>query len=153
MNYSPAYITSLCSNEVFVFGSNEAGRHSAGAAKTACDKFGATYGQGFGLQGKSFAIPTKDLDIKTLPLNKIKLYVDEFLIFATERPDLVFLVTPVGTGLAGLSAKDIAPLFKRALDIKNIVLPEIFALALTKPSRAKTYMRYDLREDYKQDNN
>ena len=80
----------------------------------------------YGFNGQTYGIPTKDWDIETLPLSKIKTYVDEFLIFAIEHPDYVFLVTPVGCGLAGYSSKDIAPLFKRAVSIENIDLPKTF---------------------------
>lgn len=132
-----------------MYGANEAGIHGAGAARLAT-KWGATSGS-FGFNGQTYGIPTKDFKIETLPLEKIKRYVDEFLIAATERPDLVFLVTPIGTGLAGYQAEDIAPLFKRALDIKNVVLPESFALLLTKQGKPQRAMRYDLRKDYEQE--
>jgi hypothetical protein len=124
MKYTPGHVSYLASNEIFVYGANEAGIHGAGAAKTAM-KWGAKYGE-FGFNGQTYGIPTKDANIQTLSLERIKKYVDEFLIFATEHPDLVFLVTPIGTGLAGLRTEDVAPLFKRALEIKNIVLPEGF---------------------------
>ncbi len=143
MKYTPQQVSSLVSNEVFVYGANEAGIHGAGAARIAM-KWGAKYGS-FGFSGQTYGVPTKDSKIETLPLEKIKKHVDEFLIFATDHPDLVFLVTPIGTGLAGYNIKDIAPLFKRALDIENVVLPESFALFLTRPQRA---MRYNLRKDY-----
>lgn len=121
---TPDDINFLAVNEVFVYGANEAGRHGAGAAKTAL-KWGAKMGS-YGFNGQTYGIPTKDWDIETLPLSKIKTYVDEFLIFAIEHPDYVFLVTPVGCGLAGYSSKDIAPLFKRAVSIENIDLPKTF---------------------------
>ena len=152
MKYTPQTISYLASNEVFVFGANEAGEHGAGAARTAV-KWGAQYGK-CGLSGQTYGIPTKDVNIETLPLNKIKVYVDSFLIFATEHPNLVFLVTPIGTGLAGYETEDIAPLFRRATEIKNVVLPMSFAIFLTRTSE-KDYStrapRYDLRKDYEQD--
>lgn len=134
----------MASNEVFVYGANEAGIHGAGAAKAAM-RWGAKYGK-YGFCGQTYGIPTKDSNIETMALEKIKIYVDAFLIFATEHPELVFLVTPIGCGLAGYSAKDIAPMFRRALNIENVVLPEEFFKP--KPQRAA---RYDLRKDYEQD--
>lgn len=149
MKYTPQHISYLASNEIFVYGANEAGIHGAGAARIA-GKWGAKYGT-YGFNGQTYGIPTKDSNIETLSLEKIKKHVDEFLIFATEHPDLVFLVTPIGTGLAGLRAEDIAPLFRRALDIKNVVLPESFASFLTQPNKPQRAMRYDLRKDYEQE--
>jgi hypothetical protein len=108
-------------NEIFVFGSNLAGRHGKGAALTAFRQYGAVYGQGHGLHGSSYAIPTKDENIKTLPLSKIKKYVEQFIRFAKLNPDLRFKVTPVGTGLAGYNEADIAPMFSDAPD--NCILP------------------------------
>lgn len=107
---------------IFVFGSNLAGRHGAGAAKAAYDEHGAVYGNGVGRQGSSYAIPTKDRQIKTLPLDKIKPHVDEFIEYAKKHPHLTFLVTRIGCGLAGYKDDDIAPMFKGAPD--NCLLPE-----------------------------
>ena len=107
--------------EIFVFGSNLAGRHGKGAALTAFKQYGAIYGQGIGLQGNSYAIPTKDERIQTLPLNKIKKYVEQFIRFAKLNPDTTFKVTAIGTGLAGYDEKDIAPMFKDAPF--NCILP------------------------------
>lgn len=101
-------------NFVFVFGSNEAGRHGAGAAKTAMDRFGAIYGVGAGLQGSSYGIPTKDFAVQTLPLDKIEQYVQEFLQYAYLNPKKHFIVTRIGCGLAGYTDSDIAPMFKNA---------------------------------------
>lgn len=96
---------------IFVFGSNLAGRHGAGAAKFAMKHHGAIYGQGIGMQGNSYGIPTKDYDIKTLPLSEIKKYVDQFIQFARDNPKLEFEVTRVGCGLAGYTDDQIAPMF------------------------------------------
>lgn len=109
---------------VFVFGSNEAGRHGKGAAKFAREQHGAIYGQGWGLQGNSFAIPTKDAHIRTLPLEVIRTYVDKFLVFAAGHPDLQFQVTPIGCGLAGYKPEQIAPMFKNPPP--NCILPSEF---------------------------
>ena len=117
-------ITSLKPNQVFVFGSNLAGRHGAGAAKTALHKFGAIMGQGKGLQGQSYAIATKDHSIRTLPAFKIYLEVLDFLKFAIKHSELEFLVTEVGCGLAGFTPAEIAPFFKGAP--ANVALPQSF---------------------------
>jgi len=116
----------IMDQNIFVFGSNLAGRHGAGAAKYAREKHGAIYGQGEGLQGTSYAIPTKDENIKTLPLTEIEKHVNVFLMFAKEHPELNFVVTPIGCGLAGYKYHQIAPFFKDALAIKNIHLPDEF---------------------------
>ena len=108
-------------DSIFVFGSNLAGRHGAGAAKYARDYAGAVYGEGQGLQGNSYAIPTKDERIQTLPLEVIQEYVEQFISFAEEMPYTEFFVTAVGTGLAGYSHEEIAPMFSGAPE--NCVLP------------------------------
>ena len=110
--------------EIFVFGSNLAGRHGKGAALYARKHKGAIYGQGVGLQGLSYAIPTKDARIRTLPLEDIKPYVDEFLSFARDHPEMKFFVTPIGCGLAGYCAEQIAPMFREAP--ANCMLPDGF---------------------------
>jgi len=98
----------------FVFGSNEAGIHGAGAAAHAVRHLGAVWGQGVGLQGRTYAIPTKDRRLDTLPLKTIQDYVDEFLTVACKMPEIHFQVTQLGCGLAGHKPADIAPMFERA---------------------------------------
>lgn len=122
---SPKNITELKPNEIFVFGSNEAGMHGAGAAKQA-KRFGAKMGVGNGIQGNTYGIPTKNKRIETLSISRISKYVNEFIEYAIANPNLIFLVTPIGCGLAGYNATDIAPLFLNALTVENIHLPEIF---------------------------
>ena len=123
---TPDLITDLKGNEIFVFGSNESGRHGLGAAKTAL-KWGAIYGQAKGLQGRTYGIPTVNASISNkLSLTKIEKYVDDFVQFAATRPDLIFLVTEIGCGLAGHTVKHIAPLFKGAAQLSNIYLPKKF---------------------------
>lgn len=100
----------------FVFGSNEAGRHGAGAALFAQKHCGAVYGNGHGPMGSSYALPTMDWKIRQLPLEVIQHYVNRFIVFARYNPDVLFQVTQVGCGLGGHYAKDIAPLFKYAPD-------------------------------------
>ncbi len=116
--FTPERITHLEKNEVFVFGSNLAGAHGGGAALIAYRKFGAIWGQGVGLQGQSYGIPTMQGGVET-----IKPYVDEFIEFAKSRPDLTFLVTRIGCGIAGFTNEEISPLFEKAHDVENIVLP------------------------------
>lgn len=111
MRYTPDKISSIKPDEVFVFGSNEAGIHGAGAALLASDRFGAKRGQGFGWAGNTFAIPTKDWDIQTLQLDVIGFYVRRFLAAARYFDKRTFLVTKIGCGLAGYTPAEIAPLF------------------------------------------
>ena len=115
---TPEHITSLQPNEIFVFGSNLRGMHGGGAAYVALRKFGAIMGQGVGLQGQSYAIPTMQGGVET-----IKPYVDEFIQFAKEHPNLTFLVTRIGCGIAGFTDEEISPLFEAAHVVENIVLP------------------------------
>ena len=116
---TPEYITSLQPNEIFVFGSNLKGMHGGGAAYIAHRKFGAIMGQGVGLQGQSYGIPTMQGGVET-----IRPYVDEFIAFAKQHPELTFLVTRIGCGIAGFTDDEISPLFEKAHDVENIVLPE-----------------------------
>lgn len=115
---TPEYITSLQPNEIFVFGSNLHGMHGGGAAYVALRKFGAIMGQGVGLQDQSYAIPTMQGGVET-----IRPYVDEFIEFAKQHPELIFLVTRIGCGIAGFSDDEISPLFEKAHDVENVVLP------------------------------
>lgn len=85
---------------------------------------GAVYGQGVGMQGSSYAIPTKDDYLQTLSVAAIAGHVADFLAFARSRPDLTFRVTAVGCGLAGLSPAQIGPLFRGHPD--NCVMPAEF---------------------------
>lgn len=124
--YTPEHITSLAHNEIFVFGSNLAGRHGGGAAYAAYKKFGAVWGQGVGLFGQSYAIPTMQGGVDT-----IRPYVDEFIQFAKARPELTFYVTRIGCGIAGFRDADIAPLFAAALALPNVILPRTFVDHLT----------------------
>lgn len=123
---TPEIIKSLNENEIFVFGSNLSGIHGKGAAKTAVG-WGAKYGQASGIQGKTYGIPTKDASIRrTLDLNEIKPFVDDFIEWAKYHSGNIFYVTEIGCGLAGLKPKEVAPLFKEAINIDNIHLPARF---------------------------
>jgi hypothetical protein len=123
---TPDRITALGPNEIFVFGSNLAGIHGAGAAALARKKFGAIMGQGVGLQGRSYAIPTKDEDVLTMELQDIEPHVKMFLRYATAHPKKTFYVTKLGCGLAGYTPEDIAPLFFKYKSTKNVVYPQVF---------------------------
>lgn len=118
-------ITELEEHQIFVFGSNESGVHGAGAAKVAMS-FGAEMEKGFGFSGNTFAIPTKDWEIKTLPLEAIEHYVKRFTAAATVYDKLEFLVTEVGCGLAGYKVGDIAPLFTEASKLPNVHMSQRF---------------------------
>jgi hypothetical protein len=123
--YTPGMISALKDNEIFVFGSNLGGMHGGGAARAAYNRFGAVWGQGVGLQGQSYAIPTMQGGVET-----IKPYVDEFIEFAQAHPELKFLMTRIGCGIAGFRDEQIAPLFAAAIDQDNIILPREFVDAI-----------------------
>ena len=123
--YTPERIEELRPNEIFVFGSNLAGLHVGGAARQAIDRFGAIWGQGVGLQGQCYAIPTMQGGVET-----IKPYVDEFIDFAFSHSECKFLVTRIGCGIAGFTSEEIAPLFKRAIAMKHVVLPQDFVAVI-----------------------
>lgn len=118
---APANIKKLGENEIFVFGSNLQGLHGGGAARMAREHFGAVMGRGVGLQGQSYAIPTMQGGVDT-----IQPYVNEFIEFAKAHPELHFLVTRIGCGIAGFSDEEMAPLFTEALGLSNVSLPKEF---------------------------
>ncbi|WIH90039.1 hypothetical protein NEI02_10075 [Brachyspira pilosicoli] len=126
MRVSAKHIDKLEDDEVFVFGSNTEGMHAGGAARMAMN-WGAIYGKAFGLQGKTFAIPTVDYTRSgKMSIDEIKKYVDEFLDFTIKNKDKKFLVTEIGCGIAGFQVSEIAPLFRKALEYSNVYLPERF---------------------------
>ena len=126
MRVSEKHIDKLEYDEVFVFGSNTEGMHAGGAARMAMN-WGAIYGKAFGLQGKTFAIPTVDYTRSgKMSIDEIKKYVDEFLDFTIKNKDKKFLVTEIGCGIAGFKVSEIAPLFRKALEYSNVYLPERF---------------------------
>ena len=116
--FTPKHITHLSSCEVFVFGSNLAGRHHGGAARMAHEQFGAEWGVGVGPIGRCYAIPTMQGGLDT-----ISPYVDEFIEYAKAHPMNRFLVTRIGCGIAGFTDDEISPLFEKAHHVENIVLP------------------------------
>ena len=130
MRFTPDKITKLAPDEIFVFGSNLAGRHGGGAALTAMRLFGAEWGKGEGLQGQSYAIP--------------------FLDLAYEWDQTTFLVTRIGCGIAGFKPEEIAPLFDRALDMYNVVLPEdFFNILIARRKRLGIPLPPGLPDEYK----
>ncbi len=112
--------------EIFVFGSNLLGIHKKGAAHTALQKHGAILGQGIGLQGNSYAIPTKENPRRSLDLCSINKFVADFIQYASYTPEHNYSVTPIGCGLAGWRPEHIAPMFHRVFDLKNVKLPKEF---------------------------
>ncbi len=119
---------------IFVFGSNEAGVHGAGAAAYARMNRGAKYGVGRGLCGQSYAIPTKNRNINTRSLDEIAVDVDVFKRFAADHPDQVFQVTAIGCGLAGYQPESIAPMFADAPE--NCLMPPEWAHVACMEGRA-----------------
>lgn len=118
---TPQYITSLRDGEIFVFGSNKEGMHGGGAARIAYEEFGAEWGVGVGMTGQCYAIPTMDGSIGI-----IRKHVDDFTAYAEAHPELTFLVTRIGCGIAGWHDSEIAPLFRKASEFDNVALPEEF---------------------------
>lgn len=123
--YTPNKIANLEDNEIFVFGSNLDGLHGGGAARIAYKKFGAQWGKGVGMQGKCYAIPTMHDGVEV-----IKPYVEDFIEFALSHKEYTFLVTRIGCGIAGFSPNEIAPLFAKAINAENILLPMDFVQVL-----------------------
>ena len=123
--YTPNKIANLEDNEIFVFGSNLDGLHGGGAARIAYQKFGAEWGNGVGMQGKCYAIPTMHDGVEV-----IKPYVEDFIEYASQHKEYTFLVTRIGCGIAGFSANEIAPLFAKAINAENILLPMDFVQVL-----------------------
>ena len=118
MKKTPHWIDTLGEHEVFVFGSNLAGQHGGGAARHAYCKFGAEWGVGVGMTGQCYAIPTMHGGVED-----IRPYVDEFAAYAKAHPELTFLVTRIGCGIAGFRDEDMAPLFVGTTALENVALP------------------------------
>lgn len=131
--YTPENITSLGPDDIFVFGSNLAGNHAGGAARVARERFGAVMGQGEGIQGQSYAIPTMQGGVET-----IKPYVDRFIDLASEWDQNTFYVTRIGCGIAGFTDEEIAPLFDKAYDLYNVRLPKSFADIIERNRKSRT---------------
>ena len=131
---TPENISTLGEDDIFVFGSNLQGLHMAGAARVAYEKFGAILGQGVGIQGQSYAIPTMMGSVEA-----IKPYVDEFVSLAREWDQNTFYVTRVGCGIAGFSDEEIAPLFDEVYDLYNVCLPASFTDIIERNRKAKQW--------------
>lgn len=119
--HNESMIEQLPDDQVFVFGSNLAGNHRKGAAKTALDKFGAMQGVGRGWSGQSFAIPTQNEHLQPMPLHQVEHYINDFKIYTQNHPKQTYFVTAVGCGSTGFPVQDIAPMFKGISD--NVILP------------------------------
>ena len=117
---TPDHIDHLEGNEIFVFGSNVNGHHGGGAAAFAMNRFGAVWGQGEGLQGQSYAIPTME------GMQSMREAIERFRMFADQHQELRFLVTRIGCGIAGYSVDEVAPLFKGCIYLENVCLPSDF---------------------------
>lgn len=122
--HDESMVTTLPENTIFVFGSNLAGLHQGGAAKTALKYFGAFWGSGRGWSGQSYAIPTMNEHAQSLPLSQIKHYVDDFKIYTANHPKNMYFVTPIGCGIAGYQIAEIAPLFSGISN--NVIFPQSF---------------------------
>lgn len=129
--YTPENITTLGRRDIFVFGSNLAGHHAGGAARVALNRFGAVWGQGEGLQGNSYAIPTMQGGI-----DSITPFVERFIKFAEYEKALTFYVTKIGCGIAGFEIDDIAPLFRSAYNLPNVILPIEFVDYIEQENRS-----------------
>ena len=119
--YHEQMVEKMETKEIFVFGSNYGGRHGKGAALCAKRIHGAKNGIGEGIQGRAYGIPTKDAKLKTLPLSRIQKHVTTFLNYAHDHDEMIFNVTPIGTGLAGYTHQQIAPMFKGYADNVKII--------------------------------
>lgn len=126
MKTTPDNITTLAPNQIFVFGSNLAGRHGRGAAQTALREFGARQGQGTGFMGQSYGIATKGYRMEVLSLPEISVQIEQLMRFAVTHPDLEFLVTKIGCGLAGYTVRDIRTCFMGLEVPPNVALPAEF---------------------------
>lgn len=134
--YTPEAIDNLCPGEVFVFGSNRNGDHCGGAAHVAHERFGAKWGVGEGLMGRSYALPTLDESMGRVSVADLEESFRKLFACAAEHPDLTFLLTKVGCGIAGWGVTEVGDALWRAAKgyyadgaprLRNIVLPREFA--------------------------
>ena len=128
---TPSKVKALRKGQIFVFGSNCHGSHGAGAARVAVEKFGAIWGQGEGLQGSSYALPTME------GIENLEKAVKRFTEFAGEHQKLEFLVTAVGCGIAGYAPEEVAPFFSDAAFLRNVYLPLSFWEVIVKMGRKR----------------
>ena len=126
MTFTPENITELHEDEILVFGSNMAGHHGGGAARTAHEKFGAKWGKAEGLSGQSYAFPTLNRDYSKRTIEELKASKDKLYICAMLNPETTFFVTKVGTGIAGFTLEEMRDVFEGEKP-KNVVLPKEFS--------------------------
>lgn len=129
--HDESIVKSLPENTVFVFGSNMAGHHAGGAARTAQERFGALNGVGRGWSGQSFAIPTMNEHLQQMPLSQIQHYIDDFKIYTKNHPKNIYFLTSIGCGIAGYTVEEIAPMFKGISH--NVIFPQSFRPFVEKP--------------------
>lgn len=129
--HDESIIKSLPENTVFVFGSDMAGQHADGAAKTAVEHFGALNGVGRGWSGQSYAIPTMNEHLQQMPLSQIQHYINHFKIYTKNHSKIQYFVTSLGCGIAGYKIEEIAPMFKGIS--RNVILPQSFRPFVEKP--------------------
>lgn len=134
LRVTPVWIDSLGKNEVLVYDSNLAASYNTSIGRLAL-KFGAVYKKYYGMSGDTFAIPTKDRKLRALPLDDIDIYVEGFLIAAKQNRDRIFMVTEIGCGAAGYKPWEIAPMFERAVTMRNVYLPDRFLKILLNKGR------------------
>ncbi|WP_455570511.1 A1S_2505 family phage non-structural protein, partial [Bacteroides eggerthii] len=123
---TPDNIQELTENQIFVFGSNMNGNHAGGAARLAVEKFGAVMGQAEGIQGQSYAIPTLDKDMQKIAEEELTTYLGNFREFTEEHSEKEFLLTAIGTGIAGFDTNYMAYMILRANLPDNVTLPKEF---------------------------
>ena len=124
--FTPELIKQLNENEVFVFGSNKAGNHAGGAARTAVEKFGAVMGQGEGIQGQSYAIPTIDENMEKVSLDDLQQSLFHFCLYAEQESDKTFYLTKIGMGIAGFTLDEMLEVVNRVDLPRNVIIPEEF---------------------------
>ncbi|TQR69607.1 hypothetical protein E2K73_04760 [Acinetobacter sp. RF15A] len=129
--HNESIVKSLPENTVFVFGSNMAGQHGGGAARTALEHFGAVMGVGRGWSGQSYAIPTMNEHLQQMPLSQIQHYIDDFKLYTKNHPKIKYFITSIGCGIAGYKVEEIAPMFKGISH--NVILPQSFRPFVEKP--------------------
>ena len=129
--HDESIVKSLPEDTIFVFGSNLAGQHAGGAARTAQQHFGALKGVGRGWSGQSFAIPTMNEHLQQMPLSQIQHYVDDFKIYTKNHPKQKYFLTSIGCGVAGYTVEEIAPMFKGISH--NVIFPVSFRAFVERP--------------------
>ena len=151
--FTPENITELKPNEVFVFGSNMAGNHAGGAARTAVEKFGAVMGQAEGLQGQSYAIPTLDKDMNKVTPEQLQASLERLAEYARVNSSTTFYLTKIGCGIAGFTEEEVIRLLNNVDMPGNIVIPEDFNVvyafkAFDKEMKCYGGYQYEIGKEY-----